>query len=176
MVHPRPHVRARSLFCDTQPQIARCRRKSRTIRRALLAERPFRPAHRFRRFESFQPRQILCVAGADQNTQRTVICWSAGKRPVLGRNPTGIRSDFRVSMEHPRERASPEFVVYVDYVYKMLTQPELEARPPSNAGHGRRTHQLVPIVRRGAIAGRLEFFRSWRLRCCWTSRNPAGAT
>ena len=63
-------------------------------------------------------------------------------------------------MAHPRERASPEFVVYVDSVYKMLTHPKLEARPPSNAGHGRRTHQLLPYVRRGAIAGLLELLNN----------------
>jgi NitT/TauT family transport system ATP-binding protein len=75
---------------------------------------------------------------------------------VLGRNPARVRADFRVSMEHPRERGSPEFVVYVDYVYKMLTHPELEARPPSHSGHRPATHQMLPYARRGAVAGLLE--------------------
>ena len=73
---------------------------------------------------------------------------------VLGRNPARIRADFRVSMQHPRQRASAEFLVYVNYIYKLLTQPELQAGPPSAAQP--KTFQMLPHARRGAIAGLLE--------------------
>jgi NitT/TauT family transport system ATP-binding protein len=75
---------------------------------------------------------------------------------VLGRNPARIRADFRVSIQHPRGRTSAEFVPYVDYIYKLLTQPELQAPPPSRPEHGPKTNQMIPHARRGAIAGLLE--------------------
>jgi NitT/TauT family transport system ATP-binding protein len=73
---------------------------------------------------------------------------------VLGRNPGRIRADFRVTMQQPRGRNSAEFLLYVDYIYKLLTQPQLEAAPPSLSA--RRAFQMLPHARRGAIAGLLE--------------------
>jgi ABC-type nitrate/sulfonate/bicarbonate transport system ATPase subunit len=61
---------------------------------------------------------------------------------VLGRNPARIRADFRVSMRHPRARAAAEFLVYVNYIYKLLTQPELQAGPPSAAQP--KAYQMLP--------------------------------
>lgn len=75
---------------------------------------------------------------------------------VLGRNPGRIRADFRVSIQHPRGRTSAEFVLYVDYIYKLLTQPELQAQMPAHAERGPKTYQMLPHARRGAIAGLLE--------------------
>ena len=75
---------------------------------------------------------------------------------VLGRNPARIRADFHLPMQQPRDRTSPEFLLYVDYIYKMLTQPQLEARPPSGPEQAARPYQMLPIARRGAIAGLLE--------------------
>lgn len=77
---------------------------------------------------------------------------------VLGRNPAKIRADFRVPMAQPRERTSAEFLLYVDYIYKMLTQPQLEARPPSGF-EPEKAYQMLPHARRGAIAGLLELLR-----------------
>jgi NitT/TauT family transport system ATP-binding protein len=73
---------------------------------------------------------------------------------VLGRNPARIRADFRVPMQHPRARTSAEFLVYVNYIYKLLTQPELQAGPPSPTQP--KAYQMVPHARRGSIAGLLE--------------------
>ena len=42
---------------------------------------------------------------------------------VLGRNPARVRADFRVALPQPRERKAATFVLYVDYIYKVLTQP-----------------------------------------------------
>ena len=75
---------------------------------------------------------------------------------VLGRNPGRIRADFHVAMQQPRGRNSAEFLLYVDYIYKLLTQPQLEAAPPSPAAPARKTFQMLPHARRGAIAGLLE--------------------
>jgi NitT/TauT family transport system ATP-binding protein len=75
---------------------------------------------------------------------------------VLGRNPGRIRADFRTSIRHPRDRGSAEFLVYVDYIYKMLTQPQLEAKPPTGSEFAPRRYQMLPHAKRGAIAGLLE--------------------
>jgi NitT/TauT family transport system ATP-binding protein len=78
---------------------------------------------------------------------------------VLGRNPARIRADFRVPVAQPRERTSAEFLLYVDYIYKMLTQPQLEARPPSGLEQAIKAYPMLPHARRGAIAGLLELLR-----------------
>jgi NitT/TauT family transport system ATP-binding protein len=76
---------------------------------------------------------------------------------VLGRNPARIRADFRVPLRQPREHTSAEFLVYVDYIYKLMTQPQLEPVPPSTAERLARTpSQMLPHARPGAVAGLLE--------------------
>ena len=76
---------------------------------------------------------------------------------VLGRNPARIRADFRVAMQHPRERASSEFLLYVDYIYKLMTQPQLVAAPPAaGALQPKPAPQMLPHARLGAVGGFLE--------------------
>src|SRR5215471_12381079 len=82
---------------------------------------------------------------------------------VLGRNPGHVRTDFRVSIPHPRDRKAPAFTQLVDYIYKVLTQPE--AKPPAlpvtpdgrPVRDQRQMHyQMLPHARPGGIAGLLE--------------------
>ena len=76
---------------------------------------------------------------------------------VLGRNPARIRTDFRVPLRQPREHTSAEFLVYVDYIYKLMTQPQLEPAPLSTSGRPAKTpSQMLPHARPGGIAGLLE--------------------
>jgi NitT/TauT family transport system ATP-binding protein len=76
---------------------------------------------------------------------------------VLGRNPAKIRADFPISLKQPRERTSAEFLVYVDYIYKLMTQPQLESAPPTAAGRlAKASYQMLPHARPGGIAGLLE--------------------
>ncbi len=75
---------------------------------------------------------------------------------VLGRNPARIRADFEVPIKHPRERSAPEFLLYVDYIYKLMTQPELEPGPPSAGRPQKQQHQMLPHARPGGMAGLLE--------------------
>ena len=72
---------------------------------------------------------------------------------VLGRNPARIRADFHVPLAQPRERHSAEFLLYVDYIYKLITQPQLEAGPLAVA---KPPYPLLPHARPGGIAGLLE--------------------
>jgi NitT/TauT family transport system ATP-binding protein len=76
---------------------------------------------------------------------------------VLGRNPAKVRADFRVPFPQPRERHSAEFLLYVDYIYKLMTQPELEAGPPSTVDRGvKKPYRMLPAARPGSIAGLVE--------------------
>ncbi len=74
---------------------------------------------------------------------------------VLGRNPARIRADFRIPLKHPRNRNSAEFLVYVDYIYKLMTQPEIEPALPS-APAAKPPYPMLPHARPGGIAGLLE--------------------
>jgi NitT/TauT family transport system ATP-binding protein len=81
---------------------------------------------------------------------------------VLGRNPGRVRTDFKVTLPHPRDRKGPAFTQLVDYIYKVLTQPDEQppALPETPAGKPARkppTHyQELPHARPGGIAGLLE--------------------
>jgi len=83
---------------------------------------------------------------------------------VLGRNPGHVRTDFKVSLSHPRDRKTAAFTQLVDYIYKVLTQPETKPpalpRPLSGEKASRQPrqqhYQMLPHARPGGIAGLLE--------------------
>jgi NitT/TauT family transport system ATP-binding protein len=76
---------------------------------------------------------------------------------VLGRGPATIRADFDVPLAQPRERKSAAFLLYVDYIYKVMTQPQLDLAPPTARGAVARVAvQSLPHTRPGSIAGLLE--------------------
>ena len=83
---------------------------------------------------------------------------------VLGRNPGHIRTDFRVQIPHPRDRKSEPFTRLVDYIYTVLTKPEVApAEVPDQQAAGKRVrdqrqmkYQMLPHARPGGIAGLLE--------------------
>jgi NitT/TauT family transport system ATP-binding protein len=76
---------------------------------------------------------------------------------VLGRNPGRIRADFKIPLSQPRERSSAEFLLYVDYIYKLMTDPERQAGPLLAATPGPKPSQpALPHARPGGIAGLLE--------------------
>jgi NitT/TauT family transport system ATP-binding protein len=82
---------------------------------------------------------------------------------VLGRNPGHIRTDFRVQLAQPRDRKSEAFTKLVDYIYKVLTQPdvapaELPGQPggPRPRDQRQMKYQMLPHARPGGVAGLLE--------------------
>ena len=79
---------------------------------------------------------------------------------VLGRNPGHVRTDFKVtSLAHPRDRKSQPFTQLVDYIYKVLTRPDVapSAVPQRAVRDQRQMHyQMLPHARPGGIAGLLE--------------------
>ena len=82
---------------------------------------------------------------------------------VLGRNPGHIRTDFRVQIPQPRDRKSEAFTQLVDYIYKVLTRPDVAPAeaPDQQAGKKVRDqrqmkYQMLPHARPGGMAGLLE--------------------
>ena len=82
---------------------------------------------------------------------------------VLGRNPGRIRTDFNVTLSHPRDRKGPAFHQLVDYIYKVLTQPD--AQPPTlpqttdaatQQPASASAYQMLPHARPGGVGGLLE--------------------
>ena len=81
---------------------------------------------------------------------------------VLGKNPGKVRTDFKVTLSHPRDETEGEFSKVVDYIYKVLTRPEVApALAPAAAiglaqnGVGA-AYQMIPHARPGGITGLLE--------------------
>jgi NitT/TauT family transport system ATP-binding protein len=82
---------------------------------------------------------------------------------VFGRNPGHIRTDFPVQLPQPRDRKSEPFMQLVDYIYKVLTRPDMApAEAPGQFAEPlvrdqRQMHyQMLPHARPGGIAGLLE--------------------
>lgn len=103
-------------------------------------------------------RAILMVT---HNIEEAVLL--ADRIIVLSRNPARIRADFEVELGHPRDRKARGFVEIVDYIYKVITQPDIEpallgaeARRVVTAGPITGKYQMLPHARPGGIAGLLE--------------------
>jgi NitT/TauT family transport system ATP-binding protein len=82
---------------------------------------------------------------------------------VLGRNPARIRSDFEVDLPQPRDRKAGRFLELVDFIYKVLTQPDTEhllptgqVKEPAVSGRRRTPYPMLPHARPGGVAGLLE--------------------
>ncbi len=82
---------------------------------------------------------------------------------VLGRNPGHIRTDFRVQLAQPRDRKSEAFTQLVDYIYKVLTRPDVVPAEAPDQQTGPRPrdqrqmhYQMLPHARPGGVAGLLE--------------------
>ena len=80
---------------------------------------------------------------------------------VLGRNPGHIRTDFRVQIAQPRDRKSEPFTQLVDYIYKVLTRPDVvPTQAPDQQAKVRDQrqmhYQMLPHARPGGMAGLLE--------------------
>jgi NitT/TauT family transport system ATP-binding protein len=82
---------------------------------------------------------------------------------VLGRNPGHIRTDFKVTLQHPRDRKAAEFTGIVDFIYKVLTRPDVvpanepaHQHPSKPRDQRQMKYETLPHARPGGIAGLLE--------------------
>jgi NitT/TauT family transport system ATP-binding protein len=99
-----------------------------------------------------------CVFMVTHNIEEAVLL--ADRIIVLGRNPGHIRTDFRVQIPQPRDRKAETFTQLVDFIYKVLTRPDVA---PAEAPTGPRVrdqrqmkYQMLPHARPGGVAGLLE--------------------
>ncbi len=103
-----------------------------------------------------------CIFIVTHNIEEAVLL--ADRVIVLGRNPARIRSDFEIDIPQYRDRKSPRFLAYVDFIYKALTKPDDELALPQSAtaasANGkvreRNKFQMLPHARPGGIAGFME--------------------
>ncbi|HKD52468.1 MAG TPA: nitrate/sulfonate/bicarbonate ABC transporter ATP-binding protein [Candidatus Acidoferrum sp.] len=80
---------------------------------------------------------------------------------VLGRNPAHIHADFDVTIPHPRDRKSTEFVDLVDSIYRVLTHPghkddTAPTRTQVPGGAPKSKVVTLPHTRPGGMAALLE--------------------
>jgi NitT/TauT family transport system ATP-binding protein len=103
-----------------------------------------------------------CVFIVTHNIDEAVLL--ADRIIVLGRNPGHIRTDFRVQLAQPRDRKSPSFMQLVDYIYKVLTRPDVPPEEAPDHQHlsprvrdqRQMKYQMLPHARPGGVAGLLE--------------------
>jgi len=104
---------------------------------------------------------VSAIFMVTHNIEEAVLL--ASRIIVLGRNPGHIRSDFEVHLPHPRDRKSPRFVEYVDYIYTVMTQPQSEIAPPrafaESLAAETQKFQMLPHARPGGIGGFLELLQ-----------------
>src|SRR5271169_4384230 len=82
---------------------------------------------------------------------------------VLGKNPGRIRSDFEIGLPYPRDRKATRFVEFVDYIYKIMTQPDVQPvspipgqTPTTSTRAPKQKYQMLPHARTAGVAGLLE--------------------
>ncbi len=111
---------------------------------------------------SFPSRSILIVT---HNIEEAVFL--ADRIVILGANPGRIRGEVRVNLPRPHQRSHPRFKALVDYVYSVMTNPEIavngeldteptSAPTPAMAATVSPFSRPLPHVRVGGISGLLE--------------------
>ena len=104
-----------------------------------------------------------CIFIVTHNIEEAVLL--ADRVVVLGKNPARIRTDFEIDIPHYRDRSSPRFLAYVDYIYKTLTKPDHQLSAPQTVAAGssldrrareRTKFQMLPHARPGGIAGFMQ--------------------
>ena len=109
---------------------------------------------------SFPSTSILIVT---HNIEEAVFL--ADRVVILGANPGRIRGEISINLPRPHDRTNPRFKALVDYVYTVMTNPdiavtgELEAEPTAESASQTTISPFarpLPHVRVGGISGLLE--------------------
>lgn len=108
---------------------------------------------------TFPSKSILIVT---HNIEEAVFL--ADRVIILGSNPGHIRGEVKINLPRSRDRNSVRFKVLVDYIYTVMTNPEVEvtgevtvANPKAPVKTSRSPYSRpLPHVRVGGISGLLE--------------------
>lgn len=107
--------------------------------------------------KTFPSKSILIVT---HNIEEAVFL--ADRVVILGSNPGRIRGEVMIDLPRPHDRTHPRFASLVDYIYTVMTNPEIEVTgevsdrtvPPSEITSPYAI--ALPHVRVGGISGLLE--------------------
>lgn len=79
---------------------------------------------------------------------------------IMGANPGHVRGELTVTLPRPRDRNNKEFKMLVDYIYTVMTRPEIsEINYPLHPGtlaSPAEKYLSLPHVRTGGLSGLLE--------------------
>lgn len=112
--------------------------------------------------QAFPSQSILIVT---HNIEEAVFL--ADRVVILGSNPGRIRGEVRIDLPRPHERTDPRFKSLVDYIYEIMTNPEIavtgEVALPALAGDKATSPYALPLphARVGGISGLLELIVEW---------------
>lgn len=101
---------------------------------------------------SFPADSILIVT---HNIEEAIFL--ADRLIIMGTSPGHIRGELKVELVRPRDRRSTEFKALVDYIYTVMTNPEMDvATATPEAGGKELRFPPVPHARAGGMSGLLE--------------------
>ncbi len=77
---------------------------------------------------------------------------------VFGNNPGRVLANVPVFLKHPRERTSPEFIAFVDHLYKLVSHPTAAEPVQPAVAPAPEEEKLKPLpdVRIGMLNGLIE--------------------
>lgn len=112
--------------------------------------------------QAFSSQSILIVT---HNIEEAVFL--ADRVVILGSNPGRIRGEVRIDLPRPHKRTDPRFKSLVDYIYEIMTNPEIaitgEVALPAPVGDKAASPYALPLphARVGGISGLLELLVEW---------------
>ena len=99
---------------------------------------------------AFPAKSIIVVT---HNIEEAVLL--ADRIVVLGANPGCIRGEVKVEIPRPRDKKGPRFSALVDYIYTVMTNPQVPVGELPSAKQLDR-FPMLPHARVGGISGLLE--------------------
>ncbi len=103
--------------------------------------------------KTFPSQSILIVT---HNIEEAVFL--ADRVVILGANPGRVRGELVIDLPRPHDRANPRFKFLVDYIYQVMTNPEIEVTETAVAPIPTTNVYAAPLphARVGEISGLLE--------------------
>ncbi|MBD2089826.1 nitrate/sulfonate/bicarbonate ABC transporter ATP-binding protein [Microcoleus sp. FACHB-1515] len=104
--------------------------------------------------KTFPSKSILIVT---HNIEEAVFL--ADRVIILGSKPGRVRGEVVIDLPRPHDRAHPRFKAFVDYIYTVMTNPEIEVTgiAPAKIDRVQSPYAMpLPHVRVGGISGLLE--------------------